>query len=271
MAESFLAIVPHSPILMPSIGKDKQGELEQTIAAYNQITRELHEFAPDAVFIVSPHATDEPQSEGNSYFLDVVSPSNLNGYSANLEQFGDFSTTLDFHHHPELIEHIQTWSPEFNVQPVARETLDYGVLVPAYYLLQANKSLPLVSVSLHGVNRENFMTFGTQIKEMTQHLGLRIAVILSAELSHCVNSQAPAGFHQSGPLFDQYVQELLMQRNFVGIAEMNKQTVSEALTCGYAPLLVAAGFLSGEVASFSPYAYEAPFGVGYLTGKFVIE
>jgi aromatic ring-opening dioxygenase LigB subunit len=271
MAESFLAIVPHSPVLMPSIGKDKQGELKQTIAAYNQIARELHEFGADAVFVVSPHATSESDNSENAYFLDVVSPANLNGYYAHLEQFGDFSTKLDFHHHPELIEHIQTWSPEFNIRPVARETLDYGILVPAYYLLQNNKSAPLVSVSLHGTDREDFMAFGAQVKEMTQHLGLRIAVIISAELSHCVNEQAPAGFHPSGPVFDQYVQELLMQRNFAGIADMNEQTVQEAVSCGYAPLLVTAGFLVGESATFTPYVYEAPFGVGYLTGKFVIE
>src|SRR5262245_47834651 len=58
----FAAIVPHSPLLLPSIGKDKSEALAKTIAAYKEIEEALYLSKAETIVMISPHAQAYPDA-----------------------------------------------------------------------------------------------------------------------------------------------------------------------------------------------------------------
>ena len=51
---------------------------------------------------------------------------------------------------------------------------------------------------------------------------------------------------------------------------MKKDFVADAAECGFRSFLILMGILQGVQTTYKSYAYEAPFGVGYLTANFVL-
>ena len=51
----FAAIAPHSPLLLPTIGKEHQKKLEKTLAAYRALEEDLYAAKPDTLVVYSPH------------------------------------------------------------------------------------------------------------------------------------------------------------------------------------------------------------------------
>jgi aromatic ring-opening dioxygenase LigB subunit len=47
-------LVPHPPLIVKGVGDGS--EIPQTRAAYEQISREMQEYNPDTVVIISPHS-----------------------------------------------------------------------------------------------------------------------------------------------------------------------------------------------------------------------
>jgi aromatic ring-opening dioxygenase LigB subunit len=80
---------------------------------------------------------------------------------------------------------------------------------------------------------------------------------------------SPGGFHASGSLFDQQLISLLESRNTVGLAQMDPTVISEAQECAYRSIMIALGVLKNTDFVFKNYCYEAPFGIGYVTGQFI--
>ena len=63
---------------------------------------------------------------------------------------------------------------------------------------------------------------------------------------------------------------MLENKNTTGIANMDDKIVDSASECGYRSILILLGILKNMDYSFKNYSYEAPFGVGYLVGNFVL-
>ena len=55
-------ILPHSPLLIPEIGKTNYAFLEKTSQAYLQIGAELNELEIDTLIIISPHGLSSESS-----------------------------------------------------------------------------------------------------------------------------------------------------------------------------------------------------------------
>ena len=50
-------IVPHPPVIMPAVGKGREQEIAATSTAYRQAAQLVSRWQPDALVIISPHAT----------------------------------------------------------------------------------------------------------------------------------------------------------------------------------------------------------------------
>ncbi len=80
--------------------------------------------------------------------------------------------------------------------------------------------------------------------------------------------ESPAQFHAEGPEFDAKIQEFLLAKNIEAIAALDPDFVGNAKECGFRSILMLLGVLQDINYTYTPYAYEAPFGVGYLTANF---
>ena len=99
----------------------------------------------------------------------------------------------------------------------------------------------------------------------------RVAIIASANLSHGLTTDSPAGFREEGKKFDQSIIELLQSHNTTGIATLPHELVENAAETGYTSLLILLGALKNVNYEFKNLAYEHPFGVGYLTAEFIFS
>ena len=76
----FAAVVPHSPLLVPSIGKEHTEKLANTTHAYAELEQTLYLAKPDTLVMISPHAQMYP---------DAMSGNASPKFTAVLKQFGD--------------------------------------------------------------------------------------------------------------------------------------------------------------------------------------
>jgi len=81
----FAAVVPHSPVLVPSVGKEHLKKLKKTVAAMKRLEQDLYASHPDTILIVSPHGP----VEADHFTLDLNET-----YACDLKDFGVFDVDV---------------------------------------------------------------------------------------------------------------------------------------------------------------------------------
>ena len=49
-------MVPHPPLIVPSVERGSEKQIQETIDSYDKIAKEIAELKPDTIIISSPHA-----------------------------------------------------------------------------------------------------------------------------------------------------------------------------------------------------------------------
>jgi len=98
---------------------------------------------------------------------------------------------------------------------------------------------------------------------------LKIALIASGDLSHCLRPDGPYGFHPDGPKFDKELIESLKKKDVEKILKLDEMYPG-AGECGLRSFCFALGILEASGINYQPeiLSYEGPFGVGYLVVNF---
>ena len=97
----------------------------------------------------------------------------------------------------------------------------------------------------------------------------KIALIASADLSHCLKKDGPYGFHPDGPKFDQDLMKYLKNKNIDKIIKLD-EAYPESAECGLRSICFILGILEESKIKYEPriVSYEGPWGVGYLAADF---
>lgn len=257
----FAAITPHAPLLLPSIGKETLPKLEKTKKALEKLEEDLYLSKPDVIVIISPH--------GN-LINDAFTVNISSDFESDFKEFGDVTTKLTFHGEMSLASSMREEGMEkpFPIVLISEQTVDHGVSIPLHYLAQHLPEVTVLPIGFCSLDAKTHLDFGTFLKDRIMQSSKRVAVIASADLSHALTVEAPAQFHPEGPEFDTKIQELLVAKNIDSIAALDPQFVGNAKECGFRSILILLGVLRDFNYAYTPYAYEAPFGVGYLTANF---
>ena len=257
------AIVPHSPLLLPSIGKEHREKLNATLQAYAEIEQALYLAKPDTLVIISPHAHMYP---------DAFNGNLSNHFVGVLKEFGDHGTTIEAKADYLLLDHIhramRAEHTPFTLS--SQDELDYGYTVPLLLLTQHLPKWKLVPLSTSLLDARQHYEFGRQLKRVLHAESTRVAVIASADLSHHTNQQSPQGFIPEGPLFDTLIREKTKVLDVAGLLAADQNMIEKAGQCGYKPIMMLLGALENINCTAKELCYEAPFGVGYLTERFDI-
>ena len=261
----FAGIVPHSPLLVPSIGKEHREKLACTIAAIQEIEQALYLMKPDTICIIAPHGARYP----DAFSINLAAK-----YTGDFKTFGDFSTTVTAKSDFLAIDHIQRKLREENVPftLTSNESLDYGYSIP---ILLLTSHLPptwkLIAVSPSMLDGKSHYEFGKQLKRILHADERRIAVIASADLSHKLTKDSPGGASTEGPAYDKAVEESTMAHDITALSKLSPETIENASQCGYRPIMTLLGTLDEINVTPKKLCYEAPFGVGYLTVRYDIS
>lgn len=259
----FAAIVPHSPLLVPTIGKEHRDKMAATLAAIAEIEQAVYLSKADTLCIIAPHGSRYP---------DAFSINLSQKYAGDFKAFGDFSTTVTAKSDFLVIDHLQRKLREENVPftLTSSEELDYSFAVPILLLtthLQNWKLIP-VSPSMH--DGKAHYEFGQQLKRVLHAEDHRIAVIASADLSHKLTKDSPGGASAEGPKFDAAVVENAVANTAEPLFALPSDVIENASQCGYRPIMTLLGCLHEINLTSKKLCYEAPFGVGYLTVRYDI-
>ncbi len=263
MSLVFAAIAPHTPLLIPAIGKNNLKKLSKTKQALERLEEDLYLSHPDTILIISSHGHILPDAFSLNFCAE---------YESDLREFGDLTTKLKFKGDVDLPYKIRAAGKKegYPTVIVSECALDHGVVVPLFYLTRHLPNVKILPLRFSNLDWKTHLDFGYLIKDQIMHTNKRVAIIASGDLSHALTTNAPAGFNPAGAEFDQKIQELLSAGNSTGLLRLSSEMVSNAAECGLRSFLILMGILRGVHFTYESYAYEGPFGVGHLTANLVL-
>lgn len=263
MALTSISLLPHSPLLIPEIGRANFDFLAKTTAAYTQIGEKLKASAVDTVIVISPHGPTQEDS-----FILNVAPE----MAIDFKDFGFIPAKTIMEGDAYLADQIKNaLRPDFPLQLISENNLDHGSAIPLYLLKKyLPKAKALIIMPAGGLNLEKQFQFGRRLAEVIMRSDKNIAVIVSGDLSHRLKKKSPGGYSPKGPKFDNKLIEYLSDAASASanIIKMDAKLVSDAGECGLKPIVIALGVLDQSKWQPEVLAYQTDFGIGYLSLDF---
>lgn len=259
---NFVAIVPHPPAIIPEIGKSQTALAKKTIKAFSDLAQEMKKFQPQTIVIVSPHGPMR---------YDKFTVNLEENLKSNFSAFGEENITEQAFrtNNPlakKILAHLrQNFIP---VEPIREEKIDYGSMIPLHYLTEHFAQKPkLILLTFNALDWKSHFELGKMLKMIFDSEEENIAFLASADLSHRLSENSPAGYSSSGIKFDQALIDLLKKDDLEKILHFNPSFCAEVQECGLRSILIALGLLSSIPSTFSVLSYESPFGIGHLVGR----
>jgi MEMO1 family protein len=252
----FAGLMPHAPILVPGVGRERLTEAHATAAAMTAVAARAVAARPDTVVLVSPHSPRRPGAFG------VWQTPRLRG---SLGSFGSPEDRVDLPLDRAFVDRLAREAGRRGVRTWAinREPLDHGALVPLCYLTAARWNGPTVVLSLNYSGEGGLEALGQAIVATAQALPRRIAVIASGDMSHRLTRTAPGGYHPDAHRFDEAFIALLREGAFRRLARIDATLQADAGEDVTDSTVVAAAAADYRTDGHRVLSYEGPFGVGY--------
>ncbi|MFA6194536.1 MAG: class III extradiol dioxygenase subunit B-like domain-containing protein [Patescibacteria group bacterium] len=263
MALTTVALLPHSPLLIPEIGRANYSFLAKTAAAYEEIKALLKANPVDTVIVISPHSA--PQAD--SFVLNVAPEMEI-----NLKDFGFIPPKTILTGDAFLADQItNALRPEFSLQLVSETVLDHGSAIPLYLLKEACGQAKIIVISPNeSLSLGDQWRFGERLRTVLMANEKNIALIASGDLSHRLKKKSPGGYSPKGAKFDNKLIEYLSDPASASenILKMDAKLINDAGECGLRPLLILLGVLNGSKWQSEVLSYQTDFGIGYLAMNF---
>lgn len=255
--------LPHPPLIFNEIGKGREEEISDTIAAYNSVSEEIAKLAPETLIIVSPHTV---------IYSDYFHISPGRGAHGNFGAYGARNLKAQVAYDVDLVKRISE-EAEFLGIPAGIEgqrdpNLDHASLVALKFIQNAYEDFKVVRIGFSGLSFSNHYKFGIAIAEACEYLGRKTVLIASGDLSHKLRADGPYGFSSAGPEFDEKMAKIMVSGDFLQLLETDRDLTEEAAECGFRSFLILAGALDGFKINSKLLSYEGPFGVGYAVASF---
>jgi AmmeMemoRadiSam system protein B len=255
----FGALMPHPPIVVPPVGRGKEKEAAKTIKALSELANRLKKSNCDTVIVITPHGAIG-QASVPVYTGHV--------FEGDFNQFGAVSPKYSFKGDTELALAI---IKDSGLATSCPETLlDHGLLVPLHFVKAAGYSKMVLPIAIAFQPLAKLFEFGQNLKKTINRLNRQVAVIASADMSHCLTPDAPNGFSPRGQVFDDKLVELVKNYDVNGIINFDRQLAEDGKQDALWSLAILLGALDGLNVQPQVLSYEGPFGVGYLVASFFI-
>ena len=258
MGISAAIMVPHPPLIVPEIGGGEEKKIQNTIDAYTEAARQIGEYKPETIVVLSPH-----QIMYADYFH--ISPGR--GAKGDFRNFRAKDVAFEVSYDMEFTEELCLLAKERSLPAGTMgerdKKLDHGTMVPLYFIDRFLKDYRIVRIGLSGLPLVKHYELGECIKEAAGRLGRKTVVVASGDLSHRLKEDGPYGYQAEGPVYDKRIMEVMGSGNFAELFEFSEKFCDKAGECGHRSFTIMAGAFDKTEVKAERLSYEGPFGVGY--------
>ncbi|MDD5016633.1 MAG: AmmeMemoRadiSam system protein A [Eubacteriales bacterium] len=256
-------IVPHPPLIIPEIGKGGEKRIQNTVDAYQKISREIADIKPETVVVLTPHSV---------MYKDYIHISPGEFAEGDFGGFGADEIGVSKAYDREFVSALEALAKSAGIEAGTLgerdSALDHGVLVPLYFLEHSTSDYRLVRISISGLPFPVHYRFGQCIAKAAESLGRKTVLIASGDLSHKLSDEGPYGYASEGPAFDKEVTQVMKSADFIKLLDFDESFCDAAAECGLRAFIMMAGALDGRSVAPEFLSYEGPFGVGYAVCAF---
>lgn len=258
-------IIPHPPIIIPTVGRGQEVEVQNTIDTYRAAAQQTAAWSPEVLIVTSPHTV---------MYADYFHISPGKSASGDMSAFGASQTRLEVPYDTELRQELVRQAEAAGIQAGTLgekdPALDHGAFLPLYFLHEAGVNCPILRIGLSGFSPMEHYRLGQCIAQAVDVLGRRAVFVASGDLSHKLKDDGPYGYAPEGPVFDRRVTQAMSSGDFLQFLTMDPGLCDRAAECGLRSFQIMAGTLDGLAVSSNLLSYEGAFGVGYGVATFTV-
>ena len=258
-------IVPHPPLIIPTVGRGQERQVQDTIDAYRAAARQVADWRPEVLAISSPHTI---------MYADYFHISPGAGASGSMASFGAPQTRLEVKYDAELrqevVRHAEAAGLQAGTLGERDPSLDHATFLPLYFLQEAGVNCPILRIGLSGFSPLQHYELGQCAAKAADKLGRRVVFVASGDLSHKLRDDGPYGYAPEGPVFDRRVTAAMASGDFLQFLTMDPALCDRAAECGLRSFQIMAGALDGLAVESKLLSYESVTGVGYGVAAFTV-
>ena len=258
-------IVPHPPVILPTVGRGREREIQNVTDAYRAAAQRIADWKPEVLILSSPHIV---------MYADYFHIPPGKRTRGNMAQFGAPDTRLDMEYDIELrreiIEQAEAAGVRAGTSGERDASLDHGSFIPLHFLREAGLNVPVVRIGLSGMSPLTHYRLGQCIARSVEKLNRRAVYVASGDLSHKLRGDGPYGYAPEGPVFDDAVTEAMKSGDFLRFLTLEPSMCERAAECGLRSFQIMAGALDGLGVKPEFLCHEDKFGVGYGIAIFTV-
>ena len=260
------ALFPHPAFSIPEVGKGEERSIAPVVDAMEEMAKQLASLKPDTIVIISGHS--EGYRDYFQLFDGEVGIGSMAGFDASDI---NFRVLYDKQFVRVLAELARKGTFPAGTMGDKGSFLDYGVMVPLYFLKKEIPSARIVRLAISSLPFLSHYLLGKIIAEASQRLGRRTIVIASGDLSHHLSESSGSSAPDLARQYEESMQKSLKSGNFLDWLTVDPSTLAAAGECGHRPLLIMAGALDGRHLKVSHLSHSVYLGTGYATACYVAE
>ncbi len=255
------ALMPHPLAMVSEIGRVEIKNLQKTIKAAEQTAQRIKEENPQTVILMTPHGQVCPDA------VTIAVQPRVRGH---LAEGGVHEVNLGFDCDIQFVNQLIIKADKYGINPdkSINSSLDYGALVPLYFLHKAGYRGSIVYLSIGLLLYEEMYTLGKLVQALIHKSDKKVAVIASGNLSHRLTEDAPGGYHVQAQLFDEKVVHSLKTVHIKDLLQLEPTLIENAGECGLRSIFFLMGTMGGLQVEADLLSYERPLGVGYAVAHY---
>src|SRR6056297_650993 len=186
MSLIYSAISPHSPLLIPGVGKKNTELLKKNTDSLKKIEEDLYAAQIETWIIISSHSN----SSDETFALNLAPE-----FQIIFEEFGDFTTKKSLPGDILLTQNLkQNLKQNHKARLINKTTLNHGSGVPLYLLTENLKDVKIIPIYCAQTDLSGHLSVGESLQKTVVESNKRIGVIASGDLSHTLTPNAPGGY-----------------------------------------------------------------------------
>ncbi|MBI1961470.1 MAG: hypothetical protein HYS45_02085 [Parcubacteria group bacterium] len=252
---SYIAHIPHSPLLLPQISRGKFRQFKKMSQTVAGIGHDIYSRGCDTLILLSPYA-----SPHEAHLLNV-SPQ----FTVSFGAYGEFLTRVRFHGELALAYRIRHGlGDEYPIVSITRPELDGATGAAALALGVPEGRVRLLPIYHAQSPTQYLLEFGKKLRDILERTAEKIAIVSLGDMSRTSKRNREAGRR-----LDQSMLKKLSDRDTAELLATGPDQIDGFSLGCIRPLAVTLGVLSGQ--SYAPEVlnYEQKYGVGMLAARFI--